>query len=292
MTSDLVRSFAQAVESSDGLAEPALIMARLDHPRFDPAPYLSRLDQMGTAARQRIDRRRSRARTRQSRESLDALNDYLYGEVGLGGIQDQDDDTRGSFLSDVLDGRQGIPVSLGVVYLEVARRAGLRIEGVTFPGHFLVLCPLDEAAPGEPVSAVLDPFSRGRLLSERDCRDLLHERLGDQVSYHPVLLAPASRQQILARMLLHLKRVYITLRSFPQARLVTELLMVVSPSALEELRDRGLLAYHLRDFPAALRDLETYLKLAKAEDTEESREERSRIWEHIKTLRRRVAGYN
>ena len=113
-----------------------------------------------------------------------------------------------------------------------------------------------------------------------------------RIPFHPALLAPASRQQILVRMLLNLKRVYVTMRSFPQARAVTDLLMAVSPSGLDELRDRGLLAYHLRDFPAALRDLETYLRLSKAEDDEESREERGKIWEHIKTLRRRVAGLN
>ena len=89
---------------------------------------------------------------------------------------------------------------------------------------------------------------------------------------------------------MHLKRVYVGMRSFPQAREVTRLLLAINPSASAELRDRGLLAYHLRDFPAALRDLETYLRLARSEGPgQDDREEREQIWEHIKALRRRVA---
>jgi len=94
-------------------------------------------------------------------------------------------------------------------------------------------------------------------------------------------------------MLLNLKRIYMHMRSFPQARDVTELLLAITPSALSELRDRGLLAYHLNDISAALRDLQTYLKLASmGEATEDTREEHQQIWEHVKTLRRRVAGLN
>jgi regulator of sirC expression with transglutaminase-like and TPR domain len=94
-------------------------------------------------------------------------------------------------------------------------------------------------------------------------------------------------------MLLNLKRIYVHMRSFPQARDVTELLLAVTPSALSELRDRGLLAYHLNDLSHALHDLQTYLKIASmGEMDEEAREEHQQIWEHVKTLRRRVASLN
>jgi regulator of sirC expression with transglutaminase-like and TPR domain len=94
-------------------------------------------------------------------------------------------------------------------------------------------------------------------------------------------------------MLLNLKRLYVHMHSFPQARDVTELLIAVDPSAINELRDRGLLAYHLKDFSAALRDLQTYLQLSSAGRLdEEEREEHEQIWEHVKTLRRRVASLN
>ena len=107
------------------------------------------------------------------------------------------------------------------------------------------------------------------------------------------LLGRATKPQILARMLLNLKRVYVRLHSFPQARDVTELLLSLTPSALSELRDRGLLAYHLNDVTGALRDLQTYLKLSSLSELDkESREEQEQIWEHVKTLRRRVASLN
>jgi regulator of sirC expression with transglutaminase-like and TPR domain len=113
------------------------------------------------------------------------------------------------------------------------------------------------------------------------------------VAFSRSLLAPATRSQIIVRMLLNLKRIYVHMRSFPQARDVTELLLAVTPSALSELRDRGLLAYHLNDVTSALRDLQTYLKLASmGEMNKEAQQEHLQIWEHVKTLRRRVAGLN
>jgi regulator of sirC expression with transglutaminase-like and TPR domain len=101
-------------------------------------------------------------------------------------------------------------------------------------------------------------------------------------------------------MLINLKRLYVRMYSFPQARDVSELLVAVNPSALDELRDRGLLAYQMKDFPAALRDLQTYLQLSSGgrpkpaddDEREDQRDEQAQIWEHVKTLRRRVAGFN
>jgi regulator of sirC expression with transglutaminase-like and TPR domain len=174
--------------------------------------------------------------------------------------------------------------------MEVARRAGLQIDGVNFPGHFLVRCP--EVSGRHSNGLIIDPFHGGALLSEYDCR-LLLQNIDADVAFSKSLLAPATRLQIIVRMLLNLKRLYVHMRSFPQARDVTELLLAMTPSALSELRDRGLLAYHLNDVTGALRDLQTYLKLAGMSDLDkEERAEHEQIWEHVKTLRRRVAGLN
>ena len=206
MKGDLVGEFVRAVASDEGLASSALIIARLDCPQLDPAPYLRRLDEMGAAAHARF--RSAQHSGRLSRhEAVAILSSYLFEDLRLSSDPDGDDDPRNSFLNEVLDRRVGIPITLGVVYMEVARRAGIRIEGITFPGHFLLLCPGD---PGEELSSaslVLDPFEAGAVLSERECREILHERLGGQVDFHPALLAPATKQQILARLLVHLKRV-------------------------------------------------------------------------------------
>jgi regulator of sirC expression with transglutaminase-like and TPR domain len=122
---------------------------------------------------------------------------------------------------------------------------------------------------------------------------LLQRHVGEEVAFSKSLLATATRPQVISRMLLNLKRLYVHMRSFPQARDVTEMLLALTPSSLSELRDRGLLAYHLNDFTAALRDLQAYLKLASmSELDDDTREEQEQIWEHVKTLRRRVASLN
>ena len=287
-------------QPGEALAAAALAIARVEYPALDPEPYLQRLERMGEAAAGRLHRRNGADATRgDQRPAIATLNAYLYEELGFSGNRQHYDDPRNSFLNEVLDRRTGIPISLAVIYLEVARRAGLRIEGVNFPGHFLVRIP--STTGGEDL--IVDPFHGGALLSEVDCRQLLRQHVGDE-AFDPSLLATATRPQIVVRMLVNLKRLYVRMRSFPQARFIADLLLAVDPSALSELRDRGLLAYHMEDFGAALRDLETYLRLMPRPDTAadehdetpgtESQEasESSQIWEHVKTLRRRVASFN
>jgi regulator of sirC expression with transglutaminase-like and TPR domain len=225
---------------------------------------------------------------------LDGLNRYLFRELGFRGNRDQYEDPRNSCLNEVMDRRTGIPISLCLVYIEVARRAGIRAEGVNFPGHFLVrvLQDLHTDDPGDGI--IVDPFHDGAILDEDDCRALLRNQQGDEAAWEPELLARATRRQILVRMLLNLKLLYLKWRSFPQARLVTDLLLSLTPNPVHELRDRGLLAYQMNDFPAALRDLEEYLRRSKmrGEADEERREEDAKLWEHVKALRRRVASLN
>ena len=131
------------------------------------------------------------------------------------------------------------------------------------------------------------------MLTEHDCRVLLQRHVGPEVAFSRSLLSSATRAQVIARMLLNLKRLYVHMRSFPQARDVTDLILAITPSALTELRDRGLLAYHLNDVTSALRDLQTYLKLARmSQMDDDAKEEHEQIWEHVKALRRRVAALN
>jgi regulator of sirC expression with transglutaminase-like and TPR domain len=263
------------------LARAALVIAKLECPRLDPAPTILALDRLGREAGDRL--RRLDGAPVGARVGV--LNALLYDEARFAGNRESYDDFRNSLLNLVVERRTGIPISLAVVYMEVARRAGLRVEGVAFPGHFLLRVPGDFAI--EP-PVILDPFDRGRELSDEDCRALLARTMGDEAPYDRSLLEPCSSRHLIARMLNNLKRTYVELRSFPQARRVTELLLFADPSLFSELRDRGLLAYHLDDFPAALRDLEEYLRLR----TETDRAERDEIWEHVKNLRRRVASLN
>ncbi len=292
MRKALIDALVAAVNGpGTGLAQAALVIARIEYPRLDTPAYLARLDAMGDLARQAIQRHVDTTGEGSTLACIKAMNRYLFDELHFVGNRDKYEDPRNSCLNQVLDRRTGIPITLSVVYMETARRAGLQIDGVNFPGHFLVRCPDLESRRGR--SLIIDPFHGGALLSEHDCRLLLQRHVGTEVAFSRSLLAPTTRLEIVARMLLNLKRIYVHMRSFPQARDVTELLLAITPSALGELRDRGLLAYHLNDLSGALRDLQTYLQLASwGESDKEARAEHQQIWEHVKTLRRRVAGLN
>ena len=292
MHKDLANALTVAANAAGtSLAPAALLIARIEYPRLDVEAYLAKLDAMGELARQAVQRRLERTADTSRLACIKAVNEYLFEELHFVGNREKYEDPRNSCLNEVLDRRTGIPITLCVVYMEVARRAGLHIDGVNFPGHFLVRCP--EVGSRGSSGLIIDPFHGGALLSEHDCRLLLQRQVGSEVAFSKSLLAPTTRLQILVRMLINLKRIYVHMRSFPQARDVTELLLAMTPSALSELRDRGLLAYHLNDVTGALRDLQTYLKLSSlGELDKESREEQEQIWEHVKTLRRRVASLN
>jgi regulator of sirC expression with transglutaminase-like and TPR domain len=292
-----VANFTRVALSPDpDLAIAALMIARLEYPRLDARPYINALDQMGREAAARVA---SASPTGDAPSGVDAevfarvaaLNDYLFREQRFVGNTDNYEDPRNSFLNEVLDRRTGIPITLALVYMEVARRAGVVAEGINFPGHFLVRCPM---RGGRSNHLIVDAFHGGALLSEDGCLRLLRRHAGEGAVWDDAhLRTRATKPQILARMLVNLKRVYVQMYSFPQARDITELLLAVDPSATHELRDRGLLAYHLNDFAGALRDLQEYLRLsAKATLNDDERTEHEQIWEHVKTLRRRVASLN
>jgi len=305
IASRVVQSFTHAALSPDpDLAVAALMIARVEYPKLDAGPYLDQLDALGHEARRRVES--AVVVPDDVPEQVDpdryarvmALNDYLFGELRFTGNERQYEDPRNSFLNQVLERRTGIPVTLALVYMEVARRAGIAVEGVNMPGHFLVRCPAARStryanrSAGPDRDLIVDAH-HGAFLSDDACNELLRRHGGDEAVWDVRLLSHATKAQILARMLLNLKRVYMGMYSFPQARNITELLLAVDPSATNELRDRGLLAYHLNDFSAALRDLQTYLQLAPKTDLDEdARNEQAQIWEHIKSLKRRVASLN
>jgi regulator of sirC expression with transglutaminase-like and TPR domain len=293
----LVRSFTLAALSPDpDLAIAALMIARIEYPRLDAGPYLDRIDAIGRDAKLRVDAAApGNAPPRADPDDyarVMALNAYLFGELRFVGNRVTYEDPRNSFLNEVLDRRTGIPITLALVYMEVARRAGVHVEGVNFPGHFLLRCPSRRGVT-QTDDLIIDAFHAGALLSEDACREQLRRHAGDEDGAESPMLVHATKPQILARMLLNLKRLYVQMHSFPQALDVTELLRAVNPSAINELRDRGLLAYHLKDFSSALRDLLAYLQLSGSTSLDEDdRAEQAQIWEHVKTLRRRVASLN
>jgi regulator of sirC expression with transglutaminase-like and TPR domain len=295
VTDHFVKSFTHLALSPDpDLAVAALMIARVEYPTLDASRYLEQLDTLGREAARRVAAAKSvpsevpPSVDPDAFARINALNDYLFKELQFIGNDVQYEDPRNSFLNEVLDRRTGIPITLALVYIEVARRAGVQVEGVNLPGHFLLRC---RARPGTMYSRdlIIDAHHGGAIITEGMCRELLRRHVGESAVWDAQLLAHATKPQILARMLLNLKRVYVSMYSFPQARDITQLLLAVDPSALNELRDRGLLAYHLNDFSAALRDLQAYLQLSAKNGGDD---DHAQIWEQVKSLRRRVASLN
>lgn len=240
------------------LAEAALLVAAEEYAGLDVRAYLARLDEMGYALRQRLEDEPRPER------AIMALNRYLFHEQGFRGNAEQYYDARNSYLNEVLDRRTGIPISLSTVYMEVARRGGLEVEGVGLPGHFVVR--IQTAA--RPL--LVDPFHAGTLLTEKDCQERLDRIFQGKVKLEPKMLRPCRRKEMLERMLRNLKAIYLRDQDTDRALRVVDLIVRIQPGSAEDLRDRGILYASLDCFGLAARDLESYLALApSAKDTEE-----------------------
>jgi regulator of sirC expression with transglutaminase-like and TPR domain len=288
MTPRLVDEFLEAVNATDeSPARAALIAARIAYPRLDPAAWLAELDVYGDAARRHLEL--GVGGNPPIRTRLRVVSEFFFGQLGFVGNREQYEDPRNSFLNDVIARRTGIPITLAIVFMEISRRAGLAVDGVNFPGHFLMRCSETDERQGTS-ALILDPFNGGALLSDADCLRLLKTHAGADALLEPGMLQPAGKQAILLRVLLNLKRAFVRMRSFDYARDVSELLVALDPSALTELRDRGLLASHLRDYSAALRDLEAWLAATAGQSDEAS--EVKEVWDHVKALRKRLASLN
>jgi regulator of sirC expression with transglutaminase-like and TPR domain len=179
-----------------------------------------------------------------------ALNGLLFEEEGFRGNLEDYYDPRNSFLNDVLDRRTGIPITLSTLYIEVGRRAGLAVDGIGLPGHFVVRVG----------GTLVDPFHGGTVLSEEDCQKRLDRIYGGRLRLDDTMLAACERKTILARTLRNLKAIYTKAGDFIRALNVVELLLRVDPGSLEEMRDRGMLHASLDCYALAAGELEEYLE--------------------------------
>jgi regulator of sirC expression with transglutaminase-like and TPR domain len=213
---------------------------------------------MGVALRRRLDDEPRPER------AIMALNHYLFQEQGFRGNSERYYDARNSYLNEVLDRRTGIPITLSTVFMEVARRAGLEVEGVSLPGHFVVRVHAAARA------LLVDPFHGGTLLTEKDCQDRLDRIFNGNVKLEPRMLQPCRRKDMLERILRNLKAIYLRDQERERALRVIDLLVRIQPGSAEDLRDRGILYAALDCYGLAARDLDSYVALApSAKDAEE-----------------------
>ncbi|MGQ4648753.1 transglutaminase family protein [Lyngbya aestuarii] len=239
------------------LAASALYIAQEEYPELEVDAYLSALDVMAAEVEERLPPERYPLRL------IKSLNHYLYNELGYSGNASNYYDPRNSFLNEVIERRTGIPITLSLVYLEIARRLDFPMVGINLPGHFLIRPEFQEAG------IFVDAFHQGDILFEQDCEARLSQIYGHPVRLQAGFTASVSSRQLLARMLTNLKLIYLKLNDLPKALAAVERILLLFPEVPTELRDRGLLYYQLGDSWTASQDLKMYLAmLPLAEDAQ------------------------
>ncbi|MGE0885326.1 MAG: SirB1 family protein [Blastocatellales bacterium] len=269
--------FAEMIVRDDPeleLDKAALLIAAEEYPRLDIELYLAQLDSFAEAARKRDDV------FADPLIRIMRLGNLLFDELDFRGNVENYFDARNSFLNDVIDRRTGIPITLSVVMIEVARRIGLKLFGVGMPGHFLVKYADDEQ------EIFIDPFHGGRILNEQRCQEMIAEMYNGEMTFHHSFLHASAKKQILLRILQNLKGIYARAKDHHKTLGVIERLLLINPDSAVEIRDRGMIHFATGRYVQARNDLEDYLRLtSQAEDEKE-------IKDLLAQLRQRQAQLN
>ncbi len=246
----------------------ALLIARDQYPELHAAHYDELLQHHADSLREMVGAIESPPL------QLDAINRRLFEDLGYNGDDSDYYDPRNSYLNEVLQRRLGNPISLALVQMDVARRLGIALEGVSFPGHFLVRLQVDDGL------LVLDPFNRGRPVGAEELRERMRPHMGGDVPDDATLLRvlePASNRMILARMLRNLLAIYRDAGDWVRSSRSADRLLKLDPADHGALRDRGLAYAELGHVAAAQRDLGAYL--AAAGDADDAEALRTRLVE-------------
>jgi len=261
-------------ESALSLDRAALAMALEEYPDLNIQYYLRKIDTLAARADVLIGMDRSAVNV------IEGINEVLFVQEGLRGNSEDYYDPRNSFLNEVLDRKLGIPISLSIIYIEVAKRINFPIQGVGFPGHFLIKHVANER------DIIIDTFELGRILTLNDCQELLDKIHKGSMEINASMLQPMGKRTIITRMLYNLKGIYTQKEQYFKALSVIDKILMLNPGTPSELRDRGLIYMETSLFAKALADLEFYLSRAAAP------EDSSYIQSHIKMLRSIVCAPN
>ncbi len=275
------QSFARIVNSAPiDVTKAALFIAMLEYPSFDADQYLSKLNLLAQQVLTTLGSNSS-SENIDPLTKIDAINKVLFEDEHFHGNEEDYYNPDNSFLNRVLDTHVGIPISLSLVYIEVAKRVGLQVEGVGLPFHFVVRCVL----PTEIL--YIDPFERGLLLSEQDCRERIRLMSHGKITRLPRhMFEPIQPRQMLVRMLGNLKNIYLHREDYKKTLAISEYLLLLIPDNAREIRDRGMIHLQLKHYAKALRDLKMYLKL------EPQASDRQEIQNHVASIQQVMAMMN
>ncbi len=215
---DLFLAEINKLDREIDLAKAALYIAQIEYPDLDIDSYLVALDLMGSEVKRRLPADRYPLKV------IHAINEYLYGELKFHGNESNYYDPHNSFLSDVIDRRTGIPITLAVIYLEIAKQIDFPMVGIGMPGHFLIRPNFEDAG------IFVDAFDRGEILFVEDCRQkLMHIYQQDIPFVPPEILQPVSNRQILLRILNNLQANYLNQPNFERALVFKHWIDCISP---------------------------------------------------------------
>ena len=242
---EFTRLISRPEEDLD-LGRAALVVAGEEYPSLEVDEHLRTLDRFAEEVRARTGAGMPAV------EQASILGRYLFAEQGFQGNSADYYNPENSFFNRVLERQTGIPITLSLLFIEVARRVGLRCRGVGMPGHFLV------GLEGEDV--YFDPFNGAPPLTPGDCRRLAEQLFGERLSWNDGYLAPCTKYEFLFRMLNNLKVVYERTDEPQKALGVAQRMILVNPEAKYLHRDIAVLHYQAQQYRAAIASLETYLR--------------------------------
>lgn len=231
------------------LAKASLFYAQAEYPNLKVDKYLDTLDAIALQIKPQLPAELYPLKV------IETINNYLYNELHFSGNNLDYYHPDNSFLNRVIDCKTGIPITLSVIYLEVAKRLDFPMVGIGMPGHFLIRPEFKD------VGIFVDAFNQGEILFEQDCQDKLNQLYQQPVKLEPRLLAPVNNKQILARMLGNLKYIYLHRGNFDKALATMGGILSLFPENAHEFRDRGLLYYQLNRWQEASQDLQSYLAI-------------------------------
>ena len=268
--------FAEMMGHADediDLARAALYISGTAYPDLDVEYYVKVLDALAEMAGEYVHEERD------LRDQVQRLGEFLFLHQGFRGNDEDYDDPQNSYLNQVMDRRKGIPITLSLLYMEVARRLGTVFEGIGLPGHFVV-----RTGPPED-ELYVDAFNGGNIMSRDDCQRRVQELFQGKVEFQEEHLRPYTKKELLVRILTNLKHNYFKVKDYRQAIVFADLIAVADPSRGSNLKERAGFYHALKLYRMAIRDLEAYLNLTPPpEDSEEVRGQVLAIWATVAKL--------
>jgi len=229
------------------LIEKCLKFAQiLEYPDLDVEEYIQKINRIGISLKESIND------VKNPTYLISMLNEHLFENLGFSGDDNDYYNPKHNFLNEVIDKKLGLPITISILYVEVAKFIGLDLKIVGFPSHILVKY-------NEEI--ILDPFHDGNLLDRDDLQGILDTNFNEQLKFQPEFLDEIESEQILLRMTRNLKNSYVQSFVYDKALRCTNMVLAIEPDSPEDIRDKGILEERLQNSETALKYLNKYLEI-------------------------------